>query len=291
MAQTGIPRGTVKPKTPVRPVAPRYSPGVVDPNDPAVQKKLADSRDPNASMAYGVDASGHKIPGIGPMAQYQPPDPYDTSGDPILAKIHAITATARANAQGNAIMQRNQLAVALGDATGITDDPNYADAAAHNPNSILAQLLKGYGDTVHSHDEALNKDNLFYSGTRAKTLTDDANDYQGQQYTARSGALASLSGIGSDLATALSGADSQDEQGLEAAYGRAQASALANGIDPGQITNNAVTNQHPLAPAAHSSGGINLTTPAGAAKAVALARPKVPAPMKNAYLYSANKRG
>lgn len=272
---------------------------------------------PQAAGANGTPFAGGQTWG---GASTAPPDPYDYSGDPALAKIHAINVAARANARTQALAAAKTLAIRFGDATGITDDPNAQAEAANNPYSTLATLLKGYKDTALSHDEALNKDNLFFSGARVKQLGEDANAYQHQTYDARNAALDQFGGIQSGLASALSGIDQSDIAAEGDAYGRAQARALANGYDPGAGTN-AVTNtdnQNPQ-PGTTTHGNTTTTVSNGAGPSLAtstygkpqstsfggsagpyigslpkaLAAPKPPKAPKlpNAYLTNSNKRG
>lgn len=198
-----------------------------------------------------------------PPAAAPPPapgaaDPYDFSSDPILQRIQAYDTQARANAQASADAARNQLAIAFGDASGITGDSATGKAAAANPFSVLANLKRGYDQTVHQHDEALNNDNLFYSGARVNQLQQDATGYQQQQYSARQQALAALGGIQNSLAQALSGADQADMQGQQDAYGRAQQQALQYGYDPGA---HATTPHPPAAPKPHASVAHALASP------------------------------
>jgi hypothetical protein len=197
-----------------------------------------------ASLAANPQASKGGYEGVGgtygtatPQTAYTPAaaatDPYSVDGDPILAKIRAGNETARTNARAKALADAKTLAIQFGDATGISDDPAAQAEAAGNPYSTLATLLKGYKDTGLAHDETLNQSNLFYSGARAKTLTEDAGQYQHGVYDARNTALGAYGGIQSGLAAALTGADQSDLAGLGQATDRAGQRAATYGIDPG----------------------------------------------------------
>ena len=184
---------------------------------------------PAGQTSYGTTQS--------PFAPDAPAtDPYSVDGDPILAKIRAGNETARTNARAGALASAKALAIRLGDASGISTDQNAQAEAAGNPYSTLATLLKYYHDTGLAHDETLNNQNLFYSGARAKTLTEDAGNYQHGVYDARNAALDSYGGIQSGLASALTGADTADTGALTDAYGRAGQRAATYGFDPGATT-------------------------------------------------------
>ena len=192
---------------------------------------------PNASKGgYEGPPIGEQYPGQNAPANAPATDPYSVDGDPILAKIRAGNETARTNARAGAQASAKALAIRFGDASGISTDQNAQAEASGNPYSTLATLLKNYHDTGLAHDESLNNQNLFYSGTRAKTLTEDAGTYQHGVYDARNAALDAYGGIQSGLASALSGADQSDTAGLTDAYGRAGQRAATYGYDPGAST-------------------------------------------------------
>ena len=178
-------------------------------------------------------------PGTVPGSQpFQPSPPgggggYDIASDPIWQKIQTIDQATVSQAKAQALAAERQLAIRLGDATGITGDKNTADQATNNPYSTLALLRSQYGNTVTAHDEQLNKDNLFYSGARAKTLSDDANAYQQNVYTARQQAMDQLSAIQQALLGAENNAQAADTQGLQDAYTRGINQAATYGYDPG----------------------------------------------------------
>lgn len=255
--------GTVKPQTPPSSLQ-GVAPGVT-----RSQVAASLAANPGASFAYGVTKSGQAVPGATPMpdtadivSAYQNAHGgtggaggdsgySDYNADPILLRIQAANQTARENARLAAITAEKQLAIQLGDASGIIDDPTVAAEAAGNPYSTLAGLLKGYGQTKIAHDESLNKANLFYSGTRAKTIADDADQYQQNTVNARNQALGQLATIQQNLAMALGGADQADIQGLTDAEQRAAQRAATYGYDPGGgQTTSATTTPSATAPAA-----------------------------------------
>ena len=162
-----------------------------------------------------------------------PASAYDYSSDPILQAIRAGGIRSRANAEAAALAGRKQLAIQFGDATGIVDDTNTAKAAKDNPFSSLAEIMRGYGRSVTSTDEALNKDNLFYSGHRGVELSRLLEDRQRQEYGARGAAQQQLTGITSELARALEDATLRDAQAESDAKDRALQQALLYGVDPG----------------------------------------------------------
>lgn len=198
---------------------------------------------------FAGDFTGQTLPGA--------VDPYDYSADPILNKIKAGTAKARVDAQSAKVAALQDEAIRFGDGSDL-NDPTVAAEAAGNPFSVLAALKRDYDNTVHDHGETLNQNNLWYSGAHAKQLADDALGYQGQEYQARSAHNATVGGIGSALATALSGADSADIGAETDAAGRATARATAAGYDPGAQTS--VTNTGATLPSAGTTVNGNTTT-------------------------------
>lgn len=167
------------------------------------------------------------------------PGSYDYSGDPILQAIRAQAGMDRTSAQAASDAARKQIAILLGDASGIIDDQGTAEAAKGNAFSTLARLASGYKDTTHGIDESANKANLFYSGHRGKWLGDALRNYEGQQYDARTAAQAQLGTVNQTLADALRTARQNEIQGEQDAYGRALQNALTYGIDPGAAASQA----------------------------------------------------
>lgn len=256
-----------------------------------------------ASLAANPDASTGAY--LGPaMGDYSTvagrvasgaPDPFSYAGDPILQKIEANNQQARIDAQTQATALRQQLAIQLGDASGLSDDAATAAAAANNPSSTLASLKKAFDQTSLNDDETLNKANLFYSGDRVKTIQGADTDYLGQVQAARDAALAQSGTIGSNLASALTTADNSDSAGEGDAYTRAVNLATTYGYDPAQNAANVnppVENQNPgpytptKAPAitAAKPPVISHATVKPGPLATAISRP-------NAYLTSPTKRG
>lgn len=161
---------------------------------------------------------------------------YDFSADPALQRIVAVDAAARSNAEAAAMTAEKQLAIQLGDATGIIKDGTTAKEAANNPYSTLASLGKAYKQTEWNTDQSANQNNLFYSGARAKQVAGDADTYQHQQYDARTAAMNALATIQENLAAAENTANANDAAGYQSAYTTAANNAATYGYDPGGNT-------------------------------------------------------
>lgn len=113
-----------------------------------------------------------------------PPAPdgstFDPNTDPIVAAILAQNDRDRRQAHASMLAAEEQLLQAFGDPTLAASilgsgDPTIAGISSDyklGSTSTLARLAKAYDDTVTSNEDQLNKANLFFSGTRAKRLSD-----------------------------------------------------------------------------------------------------------------------
>ena len=161
------------------------------------------------------------------------PSPFDFSSDPILQQIMAEAQRQMAEAQANALAKREQLAVAYGDASGLGLDKSYETAAANNPFSVIHNAKRSYDQGVVSLEDALNKDNLFYSGARGTKLGEAATGFQRTNYGNQQRFRGSLQDVQSTLAQALQSARYMEMSGQEGAYARALSAALAGGYAGG----------------------------------------------------------
>lgn len=172
--------------------------------------------------------------------------PYDYSSDPVLQAIRAGGIKQRADAEAAALSGRKQLAIQLGDATGIVDDAGTAQAAKGNSFSTLQEIMRGYGRDQTATNEAENKANLFYSGHRATELGKLLENRNRSEYQARGAAQDQLTGINQTLAQTLQDVALRDAQAQSEAQQRALQQALTYGIDPG-VGGAFNTNEAPLA--------------------------------------------
>ena len=129
--------------------------------------------------------------------------------DPIQTKIQALGAQSVANAQTNAAQLRKEAAINEGDPELLKSlgfDQNTIDAAQNNPQSLLAQLNLEYQNRQNQLRDAMQAQNLYYSGEYQKNLT---NLTQGKAVAEGS--------LGQKLRDLLSGADSGVLDSQEAA--------------------------------------------------------------------------
>jgi hypothetical protein len=145
---------------------------------------------------------------------------YDPA-DPVLASIKAFNDRSVAEAESQSLAAKKQALVRGGFADlarSLLGDEQTAQAAAENPFSTLAQLLTTHKGRVQNIDTGRNKQNLYYSSTRANDLGNEAQQYLGDQ----AGAQQSLYDL-------LANADSAVSQTKNAAADRYQ-SALPDAI-------------------------------------------------------------
>lgn len=104
--------------------------------------------------------------------------------DPILAKINAMGDQNVDEATAGATNLSRQAFIDTGAADVASDygaDSNTIQAALANPNSALAMLRKDKEARLKGLDEALNDQNLFYSGERQRQLGEQEAGYAGAQ--------------------------------------------------------------------------------------------------------------
>jgi hypothetical protein len=174
-----------------------------------------------------------------PQAIAQPPNTaapmplYDYNTDPILQQVQALSTQQRGDAQSGALSLRKQLAIDYGDtdyARNVLGDEGTAQAAAGNPNSVRAQLLKSYQTGQGTLDENLNKANLFYGGERVKQQGQLTQNYQSQLAGATGNEQGALGNIQSNLTSALSAADARDQAAQAQAAAQAQQAAMQQAL-------------------------------------------------------------
>lgn len=112
-----------------------------------------------------TNQSAKVVPGTQFAAQYD--------FDPVLARIQAMSSMTVANAQAEAAALRKQALIDAGDPTiaqSVGADQNTIDAAKANTLSTEARLQRDIAERARMSDEALNQQNLFYSGARVQNL-------------------------------------------------------------------------------------------------------------------------
>lgn len=121
-----------------------------------------------ASLAARNDASAAKpIPGSAYQAEY--------NYDPILSRISAMGDMTVANAQSEAANLKRRALIEAGDVSIAGDlgaDANTIEAARQNPFSTRAKLTRDFTERGRALDEALNQQNLFFSGERVNRLAE-----------------------------------------------------------------------------------------------------------------------
>lgn len=173
--------------------------------------------------------------------------------DPILTQIQALGSQSVANAQTNAAQLRKSAGINEGDPELLRSlgfDQNTIDAASHNPQSLLAQLNLDYSSRQKQLEDAMQSQNLYFSGEYQKGLADLASGRAGAQ-----------SDLGQKLRDLLSGVDTgvlgaqeqqrqadlaqqlQDQQTAQVNSLYAQLLASLNGTDP-----NAALGTNPATP-------------------------------------------
>jgi len=214
-------------------------PSLSGPQQPRIQPFQATGQS-NRASGFGQQPARPPAqqPMVNPQAtalnQQAPQTPqlgYSYDADPVLNQIQALSGQSRGDAAANANALRLQLAQQYGDPALARQYGTEADAAAAsaNPNSVLAQLAHSYQTGQQGLEQALNQQNLFYSGARVKQLGELANQYQGQQAGAAGQEQGALGSIAANLAAAQHAADLQDAQAQQDAYNRQLAYAMAAG--------------------------------------------------------------
>lgn len=95
--------------------------------------------------------------------------------DPVLSKLTALQEMSIANARSEAAAAKKQALIGAGSegiARDVGADENTINAAKGNTLSTQALLQRDFGDRQRQLDEALNSQNLFYSGERIKQMGD-----------------------------------------------------------------------------------------------------------------------
>jgi hypothetical protein len=120
--------------------------------------------------------------------------------DPILTQIQALGSQSVANAQTNAAQIRNNSAINEGDPELLRSlgfDENTINAASNNPQSLFAQLNLDYQNRQRQLSDAMEAQNLYYSGEYQKGLSELAT-----------GKASGQSNLGQKLRDLLAGVDS-----------------------------------------------------------------------------------
>lgn len=181
-----------------------------------------------------------------PSPQYQ--DTYNY--DPILQKIQALSTQSIANARTNAGALRTNAAITEGDPELLKSlgfDDNTVTAAQNNPESLLAQLHTTYAQKHKDLADAMQSQNLYYSGEYQKNLADLAK-----------GEASAQGGLGQKLRDLLSGIDTGVLDSAEADRQRQQQAAL----DAAQQATYSNLYQSLLQQLmGGGSGGVNINTP------------------------------
>lgn len=185
-----------------------------------------------APSTYTVNPSAaQQAPTVPPV-----PGGYDINTDPTLQSVNALTGESDQQANADALRQRQQILEAYGSpdlAKAVLGDQNVANVARGNPTSTLAQLAQQRDLNLKNLDEALNQQNLGYSGYRITQEQQAANDYQNQLANAAAQVNSGLNTVSSNLAAALSQNQAQRIAAQQAAADRlAQAAAAASATTP-----------------------------------------------------------
>jgi hypothetical protein len=172
----------------------------------------APSEDPTGGGAPYKPPTPGPVPGRGPnldptITDVPTTTPYDINTDPILQQITAYLGKSDEEAQAAALAQKKQALLAYGDPNLVSSllpgETDLASAAAGNPTSTLAGLKTQRERNTHSLTEALNQNNLFYSGARIVQEQQAAQDYMNALAQAAGAVQGGLGTIDSNLAAAL----------------------------------------------------------------------------------------
>lgn len=166
---------------------------------------------------------------------------FDFQSNPALVEARARATSGRDRALAQIQEGRRQALINFGSqdvARGVlgANDPTVA-AISSDPdksNSVLAQIARGNRDTVNATDEALNQDNLFYSGHRAKTLANLATEKLRSESAAEAALRQQLSGFTGDQGSAEEQYRQAIADAQQGAYGSALDQALQYGIGPAE---------------------------------------------------------
>ena len=185
--------------------------------------------------------------------------------DPILQRIQALGAEALANAKTDAAQLRKQAVIGTGDvniARQLGFDENTINAAGQNPESEAAMAERDYQDQLKQLEEAMNAQNLGYSGEYASNLSRLAQSYASFQGSIGERLRGLLSGVDQGL---LSSQEAARQEELQAYLNGLSAYSSAEGFgQPGSGgTGNLETD--PVTSAGISKAGYRDETVAAAA--------------------------
>jgi hypothetical protein len=191
---------------------------------------------------------------------------YDLNTDPALAQIKSLVGLSNEQAQSGALHQRQDLLLAYGDpalaAARLGPDDPLVAAAGNNPTSTVHQLGQQRDRNLKQLDDALNDQNLTYSGYRVNQESQAAQDFQNALATAAGQVNSGLGQIDSNLASALGANQQQLVQAISDAAARAQAAAAASGADPGAAAGGGAGTDTTTTGGGGAGSGIGDLTPA-----------------------------
>jgi hypothetical protein len=155
----------------------------------------------------------------------------DYTSDPILARIRALGAQRVTEAEANALMQKQRLAIGYGDpafARKIGVDESFAKAAEANPFSTTKELARGKKrrDVFDINRPLSDYKNLFYSSERGRQLSVSGESYLRDQASAQSAVQQQLEQITQAVLQAKLQAQADEIAAEQAAYERALSRAL-----------------------------------------------------------------
>lgn len=169
------------------------------------------------------------------------PNAYNLDTDPIVAQIRAANLQSVGGAEAAALEGKRSLLTQFGSQEiarrilGL-NDPTLA-GISDNPDtslSTLGQIGRSYREQTHQSDENLNKQNLFYSGTRVKALSDLGYNQQRDVSTATNDLNSKLSGLDQAVLQSQDEARQREIQARSDALSRAVQFASQYGVDPGE---------------------------------------------------------
>ncbi len=149
--------------------------------------------------------------------------------DPVLARIRALGSQNVANAQSEAAALRKQAIIDTGfaDVGGeIGLDSATLEAARQNPFSTRATIDRTSAEQGHNLNEALNQQNLFYSGHRANQLQDLGTSTALAQTNALRDLRGVLGGVDQGVMGAQAAATAQEQETLNQIAADERAAAL-----------------------------------------------------------------
>lgn len=166
------------------------------------------------------------------------PVTYDLGTDPALQQITALTGFNDEQATAAALKQKQQQLIGFGDSKLAAallgeGDPTVqaiADAAAKNPGgSTVGSLRQQHERGLKQLVDALNPQNLLYSGYRVTQEQQASQDYQNALAQAAAGVNTNLDTIRSNLVQALAQNQGQRTSAMSDAESRLIQAAIANG--------------------------------------------------------------